>query len=239
MNAMIFAAGLGTRLFPLTEHSPKALVQFNGQPLISYALDKAIEAGAIRIVVNVHHFADQIKTYLKQYPNKNVEIIVSDETEQLLETGGGLLFAKKHFIKNEPILILNSDVVTTANLSEMVQLHNQSKCVATLMVADRETQRYFLFNKEGRLCGWENRTTKERIIVTESPNLESWAFNGIQIVNYELLLLLGETRKFSITQGYLNIAAQHPIRSWRNWKGQWFDIGTIDKLNSAETQLKR
>jgi NDP-sugar pyrophosphorylase family protein len=238
MNAMIFAAGLGTRLFPLTSECPKALVPLNGKPLISYAIQKVVEAGATRVVVNVHHFASQVIDYLKQNPVNGVEFIVSDETEQLLETGGGLLKAKDLFLPHQPILIYNSDVVTTVDLRELVMFHSKNRAMASLMVRYRPTTRFFLFGRENRLRGWENTQTGERKGADSKEELKQLAFCGIHIVEYNLLNLLGETRKFSIVDGYLSLMEQYSIVGWEKWTGHWYDVGTPQKLLDAELQLK-
>lgn len=238
MNAMIFAAGLGTRLFPLTNECPKALVPLHGKPLISYAIQKVVAAGATRVVVNVHHFASQVIDYLNQNPIAGVEYVVSDETGQLLETGGGLLKAKDLFLPHQPVLICNSDVITSVDLSELVDFHNQSGAMASLMVRYRPATRFFLFDDQNRLWGWENTQTGERKGSATKMELKQLAFCGIHIVDYSLLNLLGETRKFSIVDGYLGLMEKYRILGWEQWNGYWYDVGTVQKLAEAELQLK-
>ena len=237
LNAMIFAAGLGTRLMPLTAHVPKALVELKGQPLLWYALQNVIRAGATRVVVNTHHFSDQIAEYLNKQTFPGIEIAISDETDELLETGGGLLKAVPLFVPGNPILIHNADVLTNCNLSELVSAHTQSGALATLMVQQRKTDRYFLFDNNNQLAGWQNTKTGECQMATNPSSTEPLAFNGIQIVDYDICHQLGEIRKFSITKGYLDLAANHRIMAWKNWKGQWFDIGTIEKRQDAEHEF--
>jgi NDP-sugar pyrophosphorylase family protein len=238
MNAMIFAAGLGTRLHPLTQSTPKALVKVQGQPLIWYAINNVVKAGATRVVVNTHHFASQIGDYLKTLSFTGVEILISDESDELLETGGGLLKAAPLFHPGLPILIHNADVLTNCNLNELVDLHTKSNALATLMVENRATSRYFLFDNENRLCGWQNTKTNEQIITSQSQTpLKQLAFDGIQIVDGAILQMLGEVRKFSITNGYLNLADKYPIIGWHQWQGQWFDVGTIEKWETANQQF--
>ena len=233
---MIFAAGLGTRLMPLTANTPKAMVELNGKPLLWYAIQNVIRAGANRIVINTHHFSSQISNYTDNLSFPNVEILISDESDELLETGGGLLKAAPLFIKDAPILIHNADVLTNCDLYEMVQCHQKSNALATLMVQQRKTERYLLFNANNLLVGWENLKTGEKIITSPSDEFHPFAFNGIQIVNYQITQMMGEIRKFSITHGYLDLAGQHPINGWSNWEGQWFDIGTIEKLQKAKQE---
>ena len=240
MNAMIFAAGLGTRLAPLTNHIPKALVRVHDQPLIWYALNNVIAAGAVNIVVNVHHHADNVVAYLKSFSElrQDVQIHISNEQEELLETGGGLLKAKPFFIPDQPILIHNSDVLTNVNLKELIAYHNQRKSLATLMVEERNTNRYFLFDSNDILCGWENTKSGEKLLLDDNKNLKRFAFDGIHVVDYIILNLMGEVRKFSITKSYLEMAANQQIIGWHQWKAQWFDIGTPEKLQDASNKFK-
>jgi MurNAc alpha-1-phosphate uridylyltransferase len=235
MNAMIFAAGLGTRLYPLTENCPKALVDINGKPLLWYAIKNVTDAGATRVVVNVHHFASQVIDYIdsKPFVNSNVEILISDEQDDLLETGGGLLKAASLFIPNQPILIFNSDVLTNVDLKQLIAFHRQGKSLATLMVERRKTSRYFLFDYNGQLVGWENQSSGEKRLVRNVPEYENLAFDGVQFVEYKMLKMLGEVRKFSITNGYLDLAKDEKVCGWQQWTGQWFDVGTPEKLDVA------
>jgi N-acetyl-alpha-D-muramate 1-phosphate uridylyltransferase len=235
MNAMIFAAGLGSRLQPLTQNMPKALVQVHQKPLLAYAIDNVVKAGATRVVVNVHHFSEQIAGYLSQHPVTGVEIVVSDECDLLLETGGGLLKATPLFIPHQPILVHNADVLTNCDLSLLVHHHRQTSALATLMVAERKTSRYLLFHRQTmRLAGWQNKETGQLKGVESAEGYLPMAFSGIQIVDYKLLSMLGEVRKFSITDGYLQLAANESIVGWDRWEGLWYDIGTLEKLSEAE-----
>jgi len=238
MNAMIYAAGLGTRLYPITESKPKALVEVKGKPLLWYAIQNVMAAGATNIVINVHHFANQVIECVATLSYKDVTFHISDETDELLETGGGLLKAAPLFIPDLPILIYNADVLTNCNMQSIRDIHLKSNAMATLMVQNRQTSRYFLFDDENRLSGWENKAKNEEIIVRDGATLHSLAFNGIHMVNYAILDLLGPIRKFSITNGYLELAADHQILGWDTWQGQWFDVGTIEKLETANNQFE-
>lgn len=242
MNALIFSAGLGTRLAPLTANTPKALVELNGKPLISYALAKCAEVGVTRVVVNVHHFGDQIINYLATQHFDGMQIIISDERDLLLDTGGGLIKALPLFESRKPILLYNVDVITNANLWELKTFHYRNDGIASVMINKRVgSERYFLFNDDLELCGWENVTTGERIISREEKNYERWGFCGIHIVEYDFVEKLGEIRKFSITKGYLDIAVHEKIVGWSKWDGFWFDVGSPQKLAEASqaiTQIK-
>ncbi len=239
MNALIYAAGLGTRLAQITQNKPKALVEVAGKPMLLHAIEKLIEAGVTRIVVNIHHFADQIIDYIAQLDFPQVEILISDERNELLETGGGLLKAAPMFIPDKPIILYNADVLTGIRLKDMVSYHQQKGGIATLMVKDRPTSRYFLFDENMRLSGWENRAKEQERITRQVNPLTSLAFSGIHIIEPELVTLLGEIRKFSITNGYLDISDSNAIYGWSNWKEYWFDIGTPEKLAIAENHLQK
>lgn len=235
MNAMIFAAGLGTRLAPITNNIPKALVEVHGKPLIWYAVKNVVSSGAVRIVINVYHFASQVKKYVQQLREEfsEVEFLISDESNQLMDTGGGLLYAKNLFLPDQPILIHNADVLTNVDLLKMLNFHNSNNALATLMVQDRTTNRFLLFNAKNHLCGWENTKTNEKIISRELDKIWRFAFDGVQIVNYNILSLLGDIRPFSITKAYLDLAVNNHILGWSEWEGQWFDVGTPQKYSVA------
>jgi len=237
MNALIFAAGLGTRLGALTQDMPKAMVMVGGKPMLQHAIEKLIVIGVKRIIVNVHHHASQIEEFIHTIQNNEVEIIISDERGELLETGGGLLKAAPLFIKNEPIILYNSDVLTGVSLQDMVDYHHKKGGIATLMVKKRETSRYFLFDEDMQLNGWTNISTGEKILTRQHEVLNPYAFSGIHIVQPEILSKLGEVRKFSITKGYLNISSSEFVYGWKDWNDYWFDVGTQEKLAFAEEFL--
>ncbi|MCU4177344.1 sugar phosphate nucleotidyltransferase [Carboxylicivirga sp. N1Y90] len=234
MNAMIFAAGLGTRLQPLTNKKPKALVEFKGQPLLWHAINNVITGGVERIVINVHHFADQIINYIESN-TWDCEILISDESDCLLDTGGGLLKAKSLFIPNKPILIQNADIVVSTNVKMFIYSHLQSKNLATLMVKQRKTSRYLLFDDSMRLCAWKNVKTKEEIRVNEYDAAKEYGFCGIHMVEPELLDLMGEVKPFSIISTYLDLGKKYCIGGYElSQEDGWFDVGTVEKLREAE-----
>ena len=170
MQAMILAAGLGTRLKPLTNSTPKALVKFNDETLLSLLIKKLKAARIQNIVINVHHFADEIINYLKMNNNFNLNISVSDERDMLLDTGGGLKKAKKFFSTNEPILIHNVDVISDIDLNLFYEFHSLKNSLATLAVRNRKSSRRFLFSDDDMLCGWENQKTGEKKIQFNQKN---------------------------------------------------------------------
>ncbi|WP_255434145.1 sugar phosphate nucleotidyltransferase [Carboxylicivirga sp. M1479] len=231
---MIFAAGLGTRLKPLTNNLPKALAPFMGKPLLWHAIKSMEAVGVKRIVVNVHHFAQQIIDFVEAN-DWQADVIISDESDLLLETGGGLLKAKPFFIANEPVLIRNVDIITSTNLESFIYSHRNNKNDATLMVKKRNTSRYLLFDDKMHLCGWKNTKTQEQIDVYQASNKKDLAFSGMHIVEAHLLNKMGAIRPFSIIQAYLDLAAQYQINGYQVDDNEaWFDVGTIEKLQDAE-----
>nr|WP_321410610.1 sugar phosphate nucleotidyltransferase [uncultured Carboxylicivirga sp.] len=233
MNAMIFAAGLGTRLQPLTNNTPKALVDFRGKPLLWHAINNVINAGAERIIVNVHHFAHQVIDYLNNN-HWEAEIIVSDESDLLLDTGGGLIKAKSLFIPEKPVLIQNADILLSTNIKKFIHSHNNAGNSASLMVKKRETSRYLLFDEQFNLCGWENTGSGEIIKVSEADVIHKLGFCGVHLIEPNLIDAMGEERPFSIVKAYLSLAGQFKIGGYQISEGdKWFDVGTVNKLNEA------
>jgi NDP-sugar pyrophosphorylase family protein len=219
---MIFAAGLGTRLYPLTANKPKALVEYQGKPLLEHALTKVMEAGIEHIVVNVHHFGEQIIDFINQH-HFNAKIDISDEREKLLETAGGLKFAE-HFFKNcDQILLYNVDIISSIDLKRFIDNKGE---MATLAVRNRQTGRYFLFEEdEMRLCGWENITTKEKIVCYETGKTTPLAFSGIHTVNKKIFDYIPNNEKISFTPLYLKLAKEHYIHGYLHDEDTWLDAG--------------
>ncbi|TAJ13212.1 nucleotidyltransferase family protein [Marinilabiliaceae bacterium JC017] len=239
LNAMIFAAGLGTRLQPLTDNKPKALVELFGKPLLWYAISQIRSAGIKRIVVNVHHFASQIEDYIKGNDWGDCEILISDEREHLLDTGGGLLNASSLFIPGQPIILYNADIICDFNLTEMINDHFTSDRLATLLVKQRKTSRYLLFDPSKQMVGWENIKTGEKIESRECNNYNSYGFCGIHIVDFDILNKLGRPGNFSIVKSYLNLAGTNAIHGYLlPDEYHWFDVGSIEKLETATKFLK-
>lgn len=237
MKAMILAAGLGTRLYPLTIDKPKALVECNGYTLLEYAVKKLKYFGFSEIIVNVHHFSTQIIEYVATH-NFGVPITISDESEQLFDTGGGVLYAKEFLNGNEPFLICNVDILSTVDFSKMMEYHKQHNVLATLAVSNRQTSRYLLFDEENQLCGWENRTTNNRIITHKRKVYTPLAFSGIQIISPEIFQHITETGTFSIMDLYLRLAKDHAIIAYDHTGDFWLDIGKYEKLAESERLIK-
>lgn len=233
MKAMIFAAGMGTRLYPLTRNKPKALVEVNGRPLLQILIEKLVRGGVTEIIINVHHHADQILEFLKGKDNFHIPISISDESGLLLDTGGGLKKAAWFFDDGKPFLLHNVDVITNLDLGEMHSHHQSSRALATLAVRSRKTSRYLLFDADMRLGGWENVKTGEKIIVEEESQLSGYAFSGIHIVDPALLSMITETGKFSIIDTYLRLAASQIIKGYRHDQSEWMDVGKPPDLERA------
>ncbi len=237
MNALIFAAGLGTRLKPLTDTMPKAMVPVNGKPLVQILIEKLKSVGVTEIVINVHHFAQQIIDFVKANDSFGIDIKFSDETDMLLETGGGLKKASKLFSNTEPILVHNVDILSNADLESLYSGARHT----TMLVSERKTQRYLLFDDSNRLVGWTNIATGE----VKSPfrdinpdNYHKYAFSGIQVFNQELLPYMDNwDGKFSIIDFYLSICDKVEIKCKADKELQLLDVGKLDTIAKAEEFL--
>lgn len=224
---MILAAGLGVRLRPITNTMPKALVVVDGKPLLQHALEHVKRYGIHDVIINVHHFPRQIEDFLGVNDNFGLSIVISDESDELLETGGGVKKAAWFFSDGEPFVVRNVDILSDLDLNLMMRFHRTEDPLATLAVRDRETSRYFLFEKDNTLCGWENRTTEERRISRECGALRNFAFSGIQILQPDIFPLITESGKFSLTDLYIRLASNHPIKGFIDTSLVWRDIGKI------------
>jgi NDP-sugar pyrophosphorylase family protein len=242
MKAMVLAAGLGTRLRPLTDNRPKALVEIAGRTLLEITLARLRTFGIREVIVNVHHYADQIVDYLKANANFGMRIEISRE-EVLLDTGGGLKKAAWFFLEDaissdEPFLLHNVDVISTIDFAAMVRAHKANLAVATLAVQKRESSRQLLFDEHQQLCGRRADPVKEPEIVRSSPRLEPLAFSGIHVISPRLLSMLAEDGVFSIITSYLRLAGHgEKILGFRADEYYWRDLGRIEDLQRAEQDL--
>ena len=234
MKAMVFAAGLGTRLQNETAVKPKALVEVGGKPLLHHAIQKLKQAGVTEVVVNVHHFADQVINYI-QSTDFGIKINISDEREMLLETGGGLKKASHFFDKSETILIYNVDILSNIDISLLAADHIKTGALATLAVRKRETQRYFKFDAGKQLIGWINKKTGETKISRPDffNTAEEMAFSGIHVVQPEIFSLMPDIERFSITDFYLELAKTHTIKGFYDSSDLWIDVGKPEQLEEA------
>lgn len=241
MKAVIFAAGLGTRLYPLTKDRPKALIEVGGVAMLGHALRKMKICGIYEVVVNVHAFADKVEDYIHEYvlANPEMHIKISDERPMLLETGGGLK-KMQSLLSDEAFIVHNVDILSTVDLNQLqsVDQNYQNSFplhLATLVVRRTKSDRYFLFNEAGILCGWENVKTGERKIArTKEKNLLRFGFTGIHLIHPELFPLMKEEGAFSITDVYLRLAKVYEFRMFDATQATWFDIGNQEQLQLAE-----
>ncbi len=239
---MIFAAGTGTRLKPLTDNMPKALVPVDGKPMLEHIILKLKSAGFDEIVINIHHFGEQIIDFLTANNNFDINIHISDERDYLLDTGGGVKKAEKFLAGDEPFLVHNVDILSNVDLKELYDQHIASKALATLLVSKRKTSRYLLFNKENRLCGWRNHDTGE--IKSFYPDFDpnrynEYAFGGIHVMSPKIFDLLEEwTGKFSIINFYLSICAKNNLHAYPAENLQLLDIGKPETLAKADEWMK-
>jgi NDP-sugar pyrophosphorylase family protein len=238
MKAMVLAAGLGTRLRPLTDDRPKALVGVAGRTLLEITLTRLRSFGIREVIVNVHHFADLVLGYLKANDNFGMRIEISRE-DVLLDTGGGLKKAGRFFREDsgaldEPFILHNVDVISTIDLQRMVRAHTEAKALATLAVQDRETSRYLLFDEKLRLCGRRSGRDGELELVRPSPQMQALAFGGIHVISPGLIPKMVEEGTFSIIKSYLRLAGQgENIIAFRADQYYWRDLGRLEDLRQA------
>jgi NDP-sugar pyrophosphorylase family protein len=243
MKAMILAAGLGTRLRPLTDDRPKALVEVGGRTLLEITLSRLRTFGVHEVIVNVHHFADKVVAYLEKNDNFGMRVEVSRE-EILLDTGGGLKKAAWFFLEDssrldEPFVLHNVDVISTIDLGRMVQFHREHNALATLAVQERETSRYLLFDEQGRLRGRVSGHDQQSESVRGSQQLQALAFSGVHVISPRILQMMTEEGAFPIVDSYLRLAAQgEKILSFRADEYYWRDLGRAENLAQAERDLK-
>ena len=251
MKAMVLAAGLGTRLRPLTNDRPKALIEINGRTLLEITLSRLRSFGVREAIINVHHFADMIVDYLKASNNFGMRIEISRET-MLLDTGGGLKKAAHFFTEDladfaqdhpsrpeEPFIVHNVDVISTIDLRRVVQVHRENSALATLVVQDRKTSRYLLFNDHLQLCGRSSGDDPPEL-ARDCPNPLALAFSGIHVISPRLLAMLTEDGAFSIITAYLRLAAAgEKIGAFRADEYYWRDLGKPESVAQAAEDLKR
>lgn len=241
MRAVIFAAGLGTRLYPFTKDKPKALVEVKGRTMLGHTFQKMKAAGIKEVVVNVHAFADKVESYIHEFSmaNPEMQIQVSDERALLLETGGGLK-KMQSMLEEDAFIVHNVDVLSTIDLNalEAADLHfsvENPLHLATLAVQNIESDRYLLFNESGLLCGWENvKTGGQRVTRPSGDNVKRYGFTGIHLIHPEIFPLMTEHGVFSIMDAYLRLSRDYEIRMFDVSDAEWFDIGSPEQLKLAE-----
>ena len=235
MKAMILAAGLGTRLKPFTDKHPKALAVVNGKTILQRNIEYLASFGIKEVIVNVHHFANQITDLIKTNYGFGSTITFSDETNKVLETGGGIKKAAWFFENdNEPFVVMNVDILTDMNLEQMILQHKKDNPLATLAVTIRNTSRYFLFDDLNHLCGWTNEKTGERKISRESKSYIRKAFSGIHIISPKIFSLIKMEGKFSMVDVYLELAKTHDITAFDHSDSKFIDVGKPESILKAE-----
>ena len=246
MKAMIFAAGLGTRLRPLTNDRPKALVEVGGKTMLERVITKLAEAGFDDITVNIHHFGEKIIEFLELNENFGLNIHISDERDMLLDTGGGILKAQPFLDGDEPFLVHNADILTDIDLNAMYQRHVESGAMATVLVKDRITSRYFVFDDDYRLQGWINKSTGETrpAAFVHREGLNELAFGGIHVISPSIFEPLEEysqgQAKFSITPFYVDECHTHLIMGYiQDSPYTWLDVGKPETLKDAELMFTK
>ena len=234
MKGIIFSAGLGTRLGDETRDKPKALVEVGGKPLLQHAIEKFVREGFSEVVVNVHHFSQQVMQFIRSR-DFGIPVIISDESESLLDTGGALKKAAPLLGADQPVLVYNVDVLSNLYLPGLVREHVRSGALATLVVRNRKTERYFKFNSEKRLVGWVNIKTGDRLIAVPEAFEEAveMAFSGIHIVSPEIFNLMPGEERFSIVNLYLSLAKDYLLKGYFDDSDLWIDVGKPRELENA------
>lgn len=232
MKAMLFAAGLGTRLKPFTDKHPKALAEVNGKTLLEHSIRYLQQYGINDVVVNIHHFADQVEETLQKHNGFGSNITISDERDEVLETGGGLKKAAHHFKDEKAFVVMNVDVLTNLALDKMIDAHLSSGAMATLAVMQRNSSRHLLFDSEMQLCGWRNNKTGEEKTAHAGRATIPYAFSGIQVLSSEIFDMPFEG-KFSIIDVYLHFAATKQIMGYDHTGDIFLDVGKPESLEKA------
>lgn len=237
---MILAAGLGTRLGPLTREIPKALMPVGGKPMLEHVARRLIEAGCDRLIINVHHHADQVLSFLDERDNFGVEVAVSVEADHALETGGGLKKAESLFRKQEPFFMHNSDIFTGINLTELYHAHSRSDSVATLAMRAAESNRFLVFDENEDLCGYGDREGNEHLTHEPIGRTTRLDFCGVQVISPRIFTLMTETGVFSIINAYLRLSrAGRRIQPHRVDGVTWIDIGKPESLAQARALFEK
>ena len=231
-KALLFAAGLGTRLKPFTDNHPKALAVVSGKTLLERNIEYLKSYGVQEFVINVHHFADQIKNFLDSKNHFDVKIHISDESDEVLETGGGLVKARK-LLEDDRFLVMNVDILTDLNISELLRFHIENQPLVTLAVSDRDSSRKLLFEEHKELKGWQNLNSGEKIIASEN-SLNELAFSGIHIIEPEIFDKMPASGKFSIMTTYMELMKNEKILGFDHSGGKLVDVGRPESVREAE-----
>jgi NDP-sugar pyrophosphorylase family protein len=234
MNAMIFAAGLGTRFKPWTDSHPKALAVVNHKSLLQRNIEYLQQYNISNVVLNVHHFADQIIDAVNENKGWGSNIIISDERNEVLETGGGLLKAQDLLKNEEPFITLNADILTDLSISNLLSFHKSNEAMISFGITNRKSSRNFLFDEHNRLCGWENNVTGEQKISIQKDNLRAMAYSCVAIFEPSVFQLIPQRGKFSLTETYLSLAAENVIMGYEHSGDRFIDVGKPESVAVAE-----
>lgn len=234
MRAMIFSAGLGTRFKPWTDEHPKALAMVNGKSLLQRNIEYLQQYNINEVVINVHHFADQIIDAIKKNNGWGSHVMISEEQEEVLETGGGLLKAKDLLQNGEPFITLNADFLTNLNLNDLKQFHHNKKALISFGITSRKSSRNFLFDEANRLCGWMNSSTGEKRIAIDKPGLQPMAFSCVVVFEPTIFDIIPQRGKFSLVDTYLSLAKEHPIYGYNHTGDKLVDVGKPESVTIAE-----
>jgi NDP-sugar pyrophosphorylase family protein len=235
MKAMIFSAGLGTRFKPWTDNHPKALAVVNGKSLLQRNIEYLQQYGIYEVVVNVHHFADQVIHAVKENNGWGSKVMISDETNEVLETGGGLLKAKELLQDDQPFVTLNADFLTNLNLHDLIDFHQQKKALISFGITNRKSSRNFLFDEDSRLCGWMNSVTGEKRISVDKANLTPKAYSCVVVFEPIIFDLIPQRGKFSLVDTYLSLAADYSIYGYNHSGDKLADVGKPESVAIAES----
>ncbi len=234
MQAMIFSAGLGTRFKPWTDKHPKALALVNGKSLLQRNIEYLQAYGIYEVIVNVHHFADQVIEALNLHQGWGSSVTISDEREEVLETGGGLMKARPYFQPDQAFITLNVDILTDLNLHDLFRFHEANQSFISFGVTDRETSRYFLFDNDNMLCGWKNTKNGEETIVVDKPALVAKAYSCVVIFQPDVFPHMPMAGKFSLKDAYLKLAPDHKIMGFDHSGDKFVDVGKPEAIAVAE-----
>jgi NDP-sugar pyrophosphorylase family protein len=238
MKAMILAAGLGTRLRPLTNDLPKALVPFKGLPLVERIIRNLASAGIDHIIVNVHHYAERVIDFIRHLDVPGTSLYISDERDMLMDTGGALLKAREHFTSEDEFLVHNVDVITNLDISALIQVHREGSAMATIAVKKRPTSRSLLFDSQGNLSGWKhNKTGEVRIVRKGAGDLEDYGNSCVQVINRKFFLHYPDTRVMNLTEMYLDLAGEYRIQPFIHNEDYWFDLGRYENYLKADKEV--
>lgn len=238
MKAMIFAAGLGTRFKPWTDKHPKALALINDKSLLQRNVEYLQQYNIKEVVVNVHHFSNQVIDAVKKNNGWGSHISISDETDEVLETGGGLLKAKNLLQNDEPFITLNADFLTNLDINNLLAFHKNKQALISFGITNRKTSRNFLFDEDYRLCGWRNNATGQEKIAIPKKKLKEMAYSCVVVFNPQIFELIPQRGKFSLVDTYLSLAATHPIYGFDHSGDKLVDVGKPESIAIAEELFK-